>query len=194
MGSFLKASLIVPKGVGKREQQNASEVVYSGKGSTRQRALKLTNAYAYVLGIDLSGLAKSKKTASGVGRGGSGYVIVHPAKATKARVKKSGGGPVKSRKIRGLIGLGVGLVLGAVIVLMREVLNRRLRTAARAEAHFGYPVVAEIPAELRAIGRPATKRGRGHQSPDRLRRRPTGCCGCRSCSSHWPRGVLPAED
>jgi Mrp family chromosome partitioning ATPase len=157
VGSFLKASLNVPKGLGKREQQNVSEVVLSGKGSTRERALKLTNAYSYVLGNALNGVAKSKKTASGAGRGGSGYVVVHPAKATKAKVHKSGGGPVKSRKVRGLIGLGVGLVLGAIIVLLREVLNRRLRTAARAEAHYGYPVVAEIPAELRAIGRPATK-------------------------------------
>jgi Mrp family chromosome partitioning ATPase len=158
VGSYLKATLNVAKGVGKREAQNTSTVILVGKGSTRERALKLTNAYAYVLGNALSGVARSKKTASGAGRGGSGYVIVHPAtKATKARVKKSGGGPVKSRKIRALIGLGAGLVLGAAVVLLREVLNRRLRTASRAEAHFGYPVVAEIPAELRAIGRPATK-------------------------------------
>lgn len=34
VGSFLKASLNVPKGLGKREQQNVSEVVLSGKGST----------------------------------------------------------------------------------------------------------------------------------------------------------------
>ena len=55
--------------------------------------------------------------------------------------------------MRGLIGLGIGVVLAAVIVLMREVLSKRLRTSARAEATFGYPVVVEIPTALRAIGR-----------------------------------------
>jgi Mrp family chromosome partitioning ATPase len=158
VGSYLKATLDVPKGVGKREAQNASEVTLTAKSSTRKRALKLANDYAYVLGEALNGVAKSHKTANGAGKGGSGYVIVRPAtKATEAKVHKSGGGPVKSRKIRGLIGLGAGLVLGAALVLLREVLNRRLRSASRAEAHFGYPVVAEIPAPLRAIGRPATK-------------------------------------
>ena len=31
---------------------------------------------------------------------------------------------------------------------MRELLSKRLRTSARAEATFGYPVVVEIPASL----------------------------------------------
>jgi Mrp family chromosome partitioning ATPase len=158
VSSYLKATLDVPKGVGKREAQNSSEVTLTAKASTRVKALKFANAYAYVLGDALNGVAKTHKSASGVGKGGSGYSVVRPAtKATKARVHKSGAGPVKSRKLRALIGLGVGLVLGAAVVLLREVLNRRLRSASRAEAHFGYPVVAEIPAELRAIGRPATK-------------------------------------
>ena len=38
-------------------------------------------------------------------------------------------------------------------VLLRELLSKRLRTSARAEATFGYPVIVEIPASLRAIGR-----------------------------------------
>ena len=89
-----------------------------------------------------------------VSKASSGYQIVHPAlTAVKHTVKKSAAGPVKSRKVRGLIGLGIGVVLAAVIVLMREVLSKRLRTSARAEATFGYPVVVEIPTALRAIGR-----------------------------------------
>jgi Mrp family chromosome partitioning ATPase len=52
-----------------------------------------------------------------------------------------------------LIGLGVGVVLAAGIVLMRELLSKRLRTSARAEATFGYPVIVEIPTTLSAIGR-----------------------------------------
>ena len=43
-------------------------------------------------------------------------------------------------------GLVVGLLLGVLIVLAREVLDKTLRSAARAEAHFRYPVLAEIPA------------------------------------------------
>jgi Mrp family chromosome partitioning ATPase len=160
--SYLKASLDVPKGTGKREAENVSEVILTGVGRTSRAAVKLTNSYAKALGVALNNVATARDKATGktVTTSGSktGYVVVRPAtKATKKGVHKSSGGPVKSRKLRGLIGLGVGVVLGAILVLLREVLNRRLRTAGRAEAHFGYPVVVEIPAELRAIGRPATK-------------------------------------
>ncbi len=39
----------------------------------------------------------------------------------------------------------LGLIVGALVVLVVELMNKRLRLASRAEAHFKYPVVAEIP-------------------------------------------------
>jgi Mrp family chromosome partitioning ATPase/capsular polysaccharide biosynthesis protein len=80
----------------------------------------------------------------------SGFQVLQPAQANLA-VEKVNGQPSKlttlgaSRKVRGLIGLLVGLLVGAAIVLTREVLDRRLRSKSRARVSFGYPVVAEIP-------------------------------------------------
>jgi Mrp family chromosome partitioning ATPase/capsular polysaccharide biosynthesis protein len=51
-----------------------------------------------------------------------------------------------SHKVRGLIGFAVGLLLACVLVFLREMLDKRIRGASRAEETFGYPVVAEIPA------------------------------------------------
>ncbi len=82
---------------------------------------------------------------SGGGTVATGYTILHPALgATKvhAGVKASLGA---SRKVRVGAGLVIGLVIGAGIVLLRELLDKRLRNAARAEANFGFPVVVEIP-------------------------------------------------
>jgi Mrp family chromosome partitioning ATPase len=50
-----------------------------------------------------------------------------------------------SRKVRVGAGLAIGAGIGAAIVLLRELLDKRLRNAARAEANFGFPVVVEIP-------------------------------------------------
>jgi Mrp family chromosome partitioning ATPase len=157
VGLYLKSVVIVPKGEGKRQAQNANTVQLTGSGTSAAEAVRLTNAYAKEVGIYLNKIAATRSTASHT-ISGSGYVIVRPAvKAFKQRVAKVGAGPVASHKVRALIGLAAGVLLGAVLVLLREVLNRRLRSAARTEVHFGYPVVVEIPAELRAIGRPALK-------------------------------------
>lgn len=157
MGAYLRATLLVPAGVGKREAENANLVRLTGFAQTSSRAKKLTNAYAKEVGIYLNRIAagRARSGAVVVRRGvGSGYIIVHPAlTATERKVAKAGAGPVKSRKVRALIGLGVGLVLAAGIVLIRELLSKRLRTSTRAEATFGYPVIVEIPTTLSAIGR-----------------------------------------
>ncbi len=156
LGSYLKATLLIPKGAGKRQAQDANEVVLNAKGKTAHQARTLANDYAKQVGIYLNRIASARvrATSAGAGHAGSGYVIVHPALAAKESFpKRPGAGPVKSRKLRALIGLGVGVLLAAVLVLLRELLSKRLRTSARAEATFGYPVIVEIPASLRAIGR-----------------------------------------
>jgi hypothetical protein len=48
-------------------------------------------------------------------------------------------------KLRMGAGLGIGLLLGALAAIAAWLLDRRLKTAKRAQTAFGYPVVAEIP-------------------------------------------------
>ena len=77
----------------------------------------------------------------------TGYLILQPAHASSAT--KTGGGGLgslgSSRLVRGFAGLLIGLVLAAGIVLVLEMLDKRIRGSSRAEETFGYPVVAEIP-------------------------------------------------
>ena len=77
----------------------------------------------------------------------TGYLILQPAHASSAT--KNGGGGLSglgsSRLVRGFAGLLIGLVLAAGIVVVLEMLDKRIRGSARAEETFGYPVVAEIP-------------------------------------------------
>ena len=54
-----------------------------------------------------------------------------------------------NRAVRMLIGGAVGLVLGIGLALLRERLDARIRTKESAEAAFGLPVLAEIPAQTR---------------------------------------------
>ncbi len=59
----------------------------------------------------------------------------------------SGNPPVNNRSVRAAGGLGVGVVLGVLAALALWMLDRRLKTTSRAESAFGYPVIAEIPAD-----------------------------------------------
>ena len=47
--------------------------------------------------------------------------------------------------MRLLGGFVVGLIIGAGIVLILALLDKRLRDSSRAANHFGFPIVAEIP-------------------------------------------------
>jgi hypothetical protein len=55
------------------------------------------------------------------------------------------GKTVNNNKLRIGAGLGIGLLLGALAAIGAWLVDRRLITAKRAQAAFGYPVVAEIP-------------------------------------------------
>ena len=59
--------------------------------------------------------------------------------------KVTTGKTVNNRKLRIGAGLGIGLLLGALAAIGAWLLDRRLKTAKRAQTAFGYPVVAEIP-------------------------------------------------
>jgi hypothetical protein len=50
-----------------------------------------------------------------------------------------------NQKLRLAAGLGIGMLVGALAAIAAWLLDRRLKTAKRAQTAFGYPVVAEIP-------------------------------------------------
>ena len=122
-------------------------------GSSVDNAVKLANAYATATenavnkayADYLAGLSKQQLTVKPSAT--SGLVLVAPAINSHAAkvVAKAPKSSQLGRKERGLIGLGVGLVLGALIILVRELLNRTLQTTAGTEASFLYPVIAEVP-------------------------------------------------
>jgi hypothetical protein len=54
---------------------------------------------------------------------------------------------LNKRPVRAAAGLGIGVVLGALAALGLWLLDKRLKTAKRAQAAFAYPIVAEIPSD-----------------------------------------------
>ena len=70
-------------------------------------------------------------------------VLQQPSASTVSQVTPSSA--TNSRPVRVAAGLGIGLIVGALAALALSLLDRRLKTAKRAQAAFGYPVVAEIP-------------------------------------------------
>ena len=132
-------------------------VVLSASAATKVEAAALANAYAKALGDKLTAVAASAAVASSgaAGRGQgtttatpapTGYQVLFPSYASSAvKSVKTTSSLGSSHKVRALAGLVVGLLIGAVVVLVVELSNKRLRTASRAEAHFKFPVVAEVP-------------------------------------------------
>ena len=84
----------------------------------------------------------------------TGYQVIKPASASGATKigGKGVGGATSSRKVRLLGGFVIGLIIGAGIVLISALLDKRLRTASRTANKFGFPVVAEIPLPSKTNG------------------------------------------
>jgi hypothetical protein len=76
----------------------------------------------------------------------TGYSVLHTPVLQEVN-KVTSGAILNSRALRAAVGLLLGLVLGALLALAVWLLDRRLKTAKRAQHAFGYPVVAEIPAD-----------------------------------------------
>jgi Mrp family chromosome partitioning ATPase len=119
-------------------------------GQTPLLSQKLANAYATAVGNAVNkqfaareaALPKAQQQTSPE----SGFEIIQPSLLGSAfKVRGSGSSATSSKKVRLLIGLLAGLLIGVLIVLAREVLDKTLHSAARAEANFRYPVLAEIP-------------------------------------------------
>ena len=122
-------------------------------GTSAAAAAKLANAYskavedeintAYAARLAAATAAKTQSTLPPT----SGFGIVQPAFASAA---KHVAGPqasiTSSRKVRLLIGIVVGLLVGAIVVLVRELRDKTIKTRSKAESAYGFPVIAEFPA------------------------------------------------
>jgi polysaccharide biosynthesis transport protein len=150
VGTMTAASVHVA-GTTKKSRKNTSTIVtLSSEAATPALSAELTNAYATALASRLAAEVDargSNKKISGAASS-TGLEIdyqAEPGLAREVHVKKKKASVTSSKKIRVLAGLVIGLLVGAAIVFIRELLDKRLRNASRAEAHFRYPVLAEIP-------------------------------------------------
>jgi Mrp family chromosome partitioning ATPase len=135
-------------------KKNASDVVsLIARGKTGLEAVNLANAYGYAVNQVLQQQANARARAIAAANPNStgapasantGYEI-QSAAVEGFKTKNHSGSLGASRKVRLGGGLVLGLVIGAAIVLLRELLDKRLRNTGRAEANFGYPVIVEIP-------------------------------------------------
>jgi Mrp family chromosome partitioning ATPase len=157
------ATTVAPKSTKKSSQTNV--VALNVVGETAKLTVLLANAYAEVVGNSVNryfdqhqaAAATTTKTQSSGSTLQSGYEILAPALLqSAAKVKGTTTGLSASKKVRGLIGLVIGLLLGAAIVLVREAMDKTLRSATRAEATFRYPVLGEIPERPKSEGGPST--------------------------------------
>ncbi len=74
----------------------------------------------------------------------TGFEVIQQPTAASVNAITTGK-TVNNSKLRIAGGLGLGLLLGALASIGLWLLDRRLKTAKRAQTAFGYPVVAEIP-------------------------------------------------
>jgi Mrp family chromosome partitioning ATPase/capsular polysaccharide biosynthesis protein len=132
----------------------ATVVLLTAPGKTPNAAAKLANEYAYQTGLAVNKSYEAhaqqfvpkgtQSTSASIPP--SGYNPIVPAysgAATKLGGKKASLG--SSHKVRLIAGVLIGLVVGAAILLIRELLDKTIRTAGRAESTFRYPVIAVIP-------------------------------------------------
>ncbi len=134
-------------GSGGSIKRNTPTVVrLTANGATAAQAVQIANAYVVVLQAHVAEAASARQAQNPRSGGGvnTGYTVLQTATAAthgaKAKTSLSA-----SRKVRGLAGLVIGALVGAAIVLLRELVDKRLRNASRTEANFGFPVVAQIP-------------------------------------------------
>ncbi len=158
--SYFSAT-VVPGGSGSSTAGGTgpSTVVLTARGRTRAQASALATAYADQLGDYLTFLATTSAIAKAgpgatVVAGHTGYQVLQTATATSVGTTPAGSSG--TRWVRGLIGLLIGLVLAVIVALIRGRLDRRIRSAGRAAAAFGFPIVVEIP-----VAGPATPTGPG---------------------------------
>ncbi len=150
--SYLAAAVAgrEPSGKTTKHGKQTAPVMLVARAKSAAGAAILVNEYSNQLGAYLVNLAaqhqSQKAGSSGTPTAESiGYQVVTPAVPKLAHKSSKKSSVIASRKIRVLVGLGAGLLIAALIVLARELFDKRIRSGERAESTFGYPVVAEIP-------------------------------------------------
>ena len=168
---------VVAKSTGNTKAGKAPKptvVLLTVSDATAAGAAKLVNSYAHVVGQAVNA-AFAQRQALAAGTTGtatstatsSGYLILAPgfaASATKTAGTKAN--ISSSRKVRVAAGLVIGLLVGALIVLLRELLDKSIRNSKRAVSSFRYPVVTEIPERLGSDGLATTSSVDVVGSPD----------------------------
>jgi Mrp family chromosome partitioning ATPase len=154
---------------GKGAKGGSNIVTLTTYGRTKDDAIHLANDYTAILGDVITyqadshaaAAASAKTSATAARKGGSGSSSPSPGTSTTppvqtgflpiayastaTRVPSPNGGALNSHKVRAPLGLLLGVLFGAAIVIVRTVLDRRVRTSAQAASTFGYPVLVQIP-------------------------------------------------
>lgn len=145
---------------GKKAAAAGGNVTLYSAAPTPQLAAALVNAYAKELGNTLEAQAAAHAASTTTAKGNSataadgspfaatstGYQMIFPGTPELARrINLPKTSTFDSHKIRLGIGLLFGSVLALLIILTREILNKTIRRTGRAEHHFKFPVVADIP-------------------------------------------------
>jgi len=149
-GQYPTAGGVAGPVVGKKAA--AGNVTLWAAGPTRELAAALVNEYTHQVDVKLTALAATHAAAiapakqTGAPAPSTGFAVIYPGTAASAhRTGVRHSSQLDSHKIRVILGLIVGVGLALAIILALEVLNRTLRRRNRAEHHFKFPVIAEIP-------------------------------------------------
>ncbi len=152
-----------PKASKTSSTKSGGVVLFEAAGTGSKKAITLVNDYVAVVekSVD-SAFALAQRQQAKLGKkvlpsGKSGFTVIRPAGRHSAHklatVHKTS--KLDSKKVRGLAGVLGGILLAVLIVVLREFLDRTVRTPAAAESAFHYPVVAEIPKPPRVGGETA---------------------------------------
>jgi len=155
-----QANVRKPKASKSTSTKSGGVVLFEASGATSKDAVTLVNDYVATVekSVDAA-FALAQRQQAKIGKkvlpsGKSGFTVIRPAGKHSARklasVHKTS--KLASKKVRGLAGVLGGVILAVLIVVLREFLDRTVRTSAAAESAFHFPVVAEIPMPPRVGG------------------------------------------
>jgi protein-tyrosine kinase len=130
---------------------NNGLVQLNASAPTAALAIKLTDAYAKAVenGVNNAFNAhqqSQQKSQQASQPTTSGFTILLPAlNRNTFRTTSTTPSQLASKKVRLLLGAVLGLVVAALLVLVRELFDKRMHQTSQVENHYKYPVVAEIP-------------------------------------------------
>jgi Mrp family chromosome partitioning ATPase len=147
-------------------KKGGGSVTLHAAGQTPAQAAVLANFYAKELGIAIEAQAATRAALNAPTTKGTpttvpatptnsspfaplpiGYQVLLPGTTQLAhRINVPSASALDSHKVRLVLGVLAGLLLAMIAILVREVLDTSLRRVQRAQLHFKFPVIGEIPA------------------------------------------------